>query len=436
MRKRGWGVLIAAVVVAATLIGCSQKSSSSAEKPKVTLRFATQSMTDATGVVTKGILSDFMAKNPNVTISIESYPGNDLITAINTEVMAGNTPDVFTFWRPESGWNVPSYAKAGALANLTALSKSPALKDLFPAYAWRTASEIDGIVYCIPRTSYYDEFVVNKALFNKYGIPLPATWADLVSGITALKSHGIIPWVNTTGALLDDSSRLFFNILNNQVGNQKALDLMEGKASWLQPDVMPALQAFVTVAANNGPPDQAVLSTTQAISKYLNTGKAAMMLDNNGQINSNISKEALPDMVPLPFPVLPGGVEKSPTTEADVTNLVYASAKAYADPAKKPYIDQLIIDLVDKKAATAYVEQAGLTVPQLGLTINQALVPKFIIDANEIANKEPGQKWLLSFVSANNRSTFRDIINKVWYGTMNAQQLRDALQSGLYGKTS
>jgi raffinose/stachyose/melibiose transport system substrate-binding protein len=384
--------------------------------------------------VTKGLLASYMEKNPNVTIQIEEYQGNDLITAINTAMMAKNVPDVFTFWRPESGWNVPSYAKSGALADLTELSTNPAIKDIFPEFAWRTAKQIDGVVYCIPRTSYFDEFVVNKNLFEKNGIALPTTWDNLTKAIAALKSKNIIPWVNTTGPLLDDSSRMFFNILNRVVGNEKALKLMGGKESWLAADVQPALEYTVALCANNGPPDQSVLSTSQAIAKYLNTGTAAMFLNNNGQINTAIAPEAMPNMVALPFPATPVIVEKGSSTEADVTNLVYASAVSYKDAVKRPYIDELIIKLVDKAAAKAYVEVAGQTVPHVGLNINTALVPKFILDANAIAEKQIGNKWLLSFIAADNRNTFREVINNVWYGKLDARQMAEALQKGLYGK--
>lgn len=404
--------------------------------PKATMRFATGSLTsDQTGAVTKSLIAVFKKNNPNVTLNIEEYQGNDLIPAINTAIAADNCPDVFTFWRPESGWNVPAYVKAGAIADLTALSQTPAFKDTFPEFAMRTAKQIDGIVYCIPQRSYYDVFLVNKVVFDKFKIPLPTTWDALVSACAALKANGIIPWTNTTGALLDDSSRHLNNILNRVVGNTKALKLMGGTASWLDADVMPALQAFVAICANNGPPDQSALSQTQAISKYLNTGAAAMMLDNNGG-NTNIPATAQANLIAMEFPILPGGVEKTSSTEADVTTLCYASAKSYKDTNKKGYIDALITTLCDKTAAKAYVEQANVLVPHLGLTIDQSFITPLVLQANAIAEKQIGNKWLLSFVSADNRSSFRDAINEVWYGKMNAQQLADALQKGLYGKTN
>ncbi len=435
MSRKILAVLLVAALAAATGWAGGQKDAGAAkDKPKVTLRFATGSLVDRGGTVTKGLLASYMEKNPNVTITIEEYQGNDLITAINTAIMAKNTPDVFTFWRPESGWNVPSYARSGALADLTELSKNPAIKDLFPDYAWRTAKQIDGIVYCIPRTSYFDEFVVNRTLFDKNGIPMPNTWDALLNAVKALKSKNIIPWVNTTGPLLDDSSRLFFNILNRVVGNEKALKLMGGTESWLAADVLPALEYTVAVAANNGPPDQSVLSTSQAIAKYLNTGAAGMFLNNNGQINTAVSTAVMPDLVALPFPATPVIVEKSSSTEADVTNLVYASSVSYKDAVKRPYIDELIIKLVDKAAAKAYMEQAGQTVPHVGLEFNKSLVAKFILDANAIAEKQVGNKWLLSYISADNRNSFREVINNVWYGKLDAKQMAEALQKALYGK--
>ncbi len=435
MSRKISAVLLAIALAAAVgWAGGQKEPGTAAAKQKVTLRFATGSLVDRGGTVTKGLLASYLEKNPNVTITIEEYQGNDLITAINTAIMAKNTPDVFTFWRPESGWNVPSYARSGALADLTELSKNPALKDVFPEYAWRTAKQIDGIVYCIPRTSYFDEFVVHKTVFDKNGIPMPTTWDALVNAVKALKSKNIIPWVNTTGPLLDDSSRLFFNILNRVVGNEKALKLMGGTESWLAPDVQPALEYTVAVAANNGPPDQSVLSTSQAIAKYLNTGAAGMFLNNNGQINTAVSTAVMPDLVALPFPATPVIVEKGSSTEADVTNLVYASSVAYKDPVKKPYIDELIIKLCDKAAGKAYIEQAGQTVPHLGLNVNTSLVAKFILDANAIAEKQIGNKWLLSYISADNRNSFREVINNVWYGKLDAKQMAEALQKALYGK--
>ena len=401
--------------------------------PRVSMRFASTSLEDRAGDVVKDRLNEFLRQNPNVTLSIEDYPGNDLIPAINTAVMANNLPDVFLFWRPESGWNVPAYVEKGVLANLTALIKSPAFEGVFPEFALATASQIGGVFYCIPRLSYFDEFLVNKAIFEKFNIPLPTTWENLMNAVPALKRNGVIPWQNTTYTLLDGSSRLLFNILNRQIGNQKALALFSGTAHWTDSDVLTGLRYFVTLAANNGPPDQNVLNQNQSISKYFSTGASAMLLENNGG-NVNIDQAIMKDMVAMPLPIIPGGVEKEPSTQKDVTNLVYASAKEYANPSKKDYIDRMIIMLANRDAAKAYVEQANQLAPHLGLDINPASILPLNLQAMQVAEVQPGRKWLLSYVSAEFRSVFRDACNEIWYGNMNAEQFSAAMEAAFYGK--
>lgn len=98
----------------------AQGSAAAEELPDVpvTIRFATQSMDRETSV-RYSVLEQFQKDYPNVTLEIEESPGNDLITKINTDVMGDNTPDMFTFWRPESKWNVDKYIEKGAIADLT-----------------------------------------------------------------------------------------------------------------------------------------------------------------------------------------------------------------------------------------------------------------------------------------------------------------------------
>jgi len=397
------------------------------------MRFACGSLADRSGEVLMGRINEFRRLNPNVTLSIEEYAGNDLIPAINTAIMANNCPDVFLFWRPESGWNVPAYAERGALADLTPLIKSSVYAGVFPEFALATASQVKGVFYCIPRTSYYDEFLVNKTIYEKFNIPLPDTWEKLMFAVPELKKNGIIPWQNTTAHLLDSSSRLLFNILNRQVGHEKALDLFVGKAHWTDADVLTGLRYFVTLAANNGPPDQNVLNQSQSIAKYLCTNSAAMLLENNGG-NVNIDEETMKHLIAMPFPIIPGGVEKESSTQKDVTNLAYASAKEYANRDKKDYIDRLIVMLTNREAAKEYLEKSNQIVPHLGIDFNPAMILPLNLQAIQVAEKQPGRKWLISFTPAEFRTIFRDACNEIWYGNMNADQFARLMEGAFYGK--
>jgi hypothetical protein len=113
---------------------------------------------------------------------------------------------------------------------------------------------------------------------------------------------------------------------------------------------------------------------------------------------------------------------------------VYASAKEYANPNKKDYIDKLIIALANRDAAKHYLEKANQIVPHLGLDINPAAILPLNLQAMQVAEKQPGRKWLISYVPANLRSIFRDACNEIWYGNMNTEQFIALMENAYYGK--
>jgi ABC-type glycerol-3-phosphate transport system substrate-binding protein len=224
-----------------------------------------------------------------------------------------------------------------------------------------------------------------------------------------------------------------FNILNRYIGHQKALNLFNGTARWTDPDVVRAVNHFVTLAANNGPPDSNVLNQNQVVAKYLNGRLAGMYLDNNGG-NVNIDRDVMDDLIALPLPIIPGGVETVPSTQQDVTNLAYASAREYANATKKPLIDQLIIALTSREAAREYLERANVIVPHLNIDYNPAMILPLNRQSMQVAQAQPGRKWLISFTPAEFRTIFRDACNEIWYGNMNAVQFTNLMQSSLYGR--
>lgn len=401
----------------------------------VTIRFATQSMTDTTAPVLLGILDQFQKDYPNVKLEIEESPGNDLITKINTDIMGDNTPDIFTFWRPESKWNVDKYIEKGAIADLTELvNTDPFFKDLFPDYAWKTAT-VNDKVYCIPRSNFYIEFLVNKTVFDQYGIELPTDWDKLKEACVKLKENGIIPWCVDTKEGMDDSSRLFNAIINRAVGNEKGLELLKGNESFQQEDVIRALDYFLEVSSGYAPEDGPVLSISQAVEKYLNTGRAGMVLSNCTVIDKCLTDDILKDLVVLDLPLTPVSVIDQPSLEQDLTNLVYISADAYADQDKQEYVVELMKRIVSKEAAKLNVEVERQAVPHLGLDIDPAKVTDLQRQASAIAEKSPGDKWLLSFAKPGPVDNFRIVINESWYGKYKTgAEMAKALDDALYQK--
>lgn len=400
----------------------------------VTIRFAVQTL-DREKSTVYAALEQFQEDFPNVTIELEESPGNDQIQKINTDVMGNNTPDIFFFWRPEARWNVDKYIEKGAIADITEWVNSDEFFDgLFPEYCWRTAT-VDDKIWAVPLESFYVEFLVNKEVFDEYGIELPTDWDKLVSACQQLSENGIIPWAVDTKAGLDDSSRVFNAIMNRAVGNAKGLELLKGNESFQQEDVIRALGYFLDVVKNYAPEDAAVLDYNQAIEKYLNTGKAGMILGNATQIDMNLTEEIMEDLIAMEFPLTPEAVIDKPSTEQDLTQLVYFGVDGWNDENKQPYLKELAKRFTSREFAKIFREDERHLIPQLGVDIDPSKVSDMQRQAAEVAENCDGDKWLLSYAKSGPVDEFRTVINDAWGGKYDsAEELAKALDNALFGK--
>lgn len=404
-----------------------------ASEEKVTIRFATGALNEGSAI---GILLDeFTAENPNVTIELEEAPGNDLIYKINTDIMADNCPDVFTYWRPETKWDFDTYISVGAIADLSELKDSEHFQGMYPEYAWETGT-VDGVVRGIPRVNFYTCFIVNRTLFEELGLELPTDWDKLVAACEGLYAAGYIPWATDTGENLDDASRLFNAVIEATVGNARGLSLMQGLESWQQEDVIEALGYFMQVAkAGYCPEDASVLTDSTVISKYLNTGRAGMLINNAGQVWYNMPFEVMDDFEALNFPLTPTTQVDGPFNELDLTNLIYVSAKSWEDPLRKEVITKLIEKLTSREAAKMYAEIDRSIIPNLDVELDESLVHPLQSQAADLAYAAESCKWMLSKTSSDVVDDFRLTINGVWYGEFEtAEQLAERLDENLFGK--
>ena len=109
---------------------------------------------------------------------------------------------------------------------------------------------------------------------------------------------------------------------------------------------------------------------------------------------------------------------------------MYASAKSYADPAKKDAIVELIHALTSRDAAKIYAEVDRAIIPHLGVTLDESKVHPLQQQAADLAYSAESCKWMLSMTSSDVVDDFRLTINAVWFGEITtpedlAQRLDD-----------
>ena len=134
---------------------------------------------------------DYMAAHPNVTIEITVLENEAFKTKLTTVMQSGDPPDIFQSW---GGGGFNQQVEAGLLKDITAdLEADSAWKESFAPGALGVYS-YQGKNYGVPWDMGMVGFWYNKDLFEQAGIDAPpATWAEFLEDVQALKDAGITP---------------------------------------------------------------------------------------------------------------------------------------------------------------------------------------------------------------------------------------------------
>ena len=130
----------------------------------------------------------FMAEHPNITINITVMENEAFKAALQTNLQAGDVPDLFQSW---GGGGLRAQVEAGLVRDITDLA-APWIDIINPGALpiW----QVDGLQYAIPYNLGMVGIWYNKALFEDAGVEAPfETWDDLLAGVDTLSSAGITP---------------------------------------------------------------------------------------------------------------------------------------------------------------------------------------------------------------------------------------------------
>ena len=138
----------------------------------------------------------FQAKYPDVKIEFSSIPNENYPAARASRLSAGNIdvglagPQALPSYVPASNEGDDArLARAGGFVDLTGMSF---MKNFTPSVL--DVIKFDGKQYTVPTgLSYYTGVFYNKAIFTKYGLAIPTTWAEFVKLCETLKSNGVTP---------------------------------------------------------------------------------------------------------------------------------------------------------------------------------------------------------------------------------------------------
>ncbi|QOS78584.1 extracellular solute-binding protein [Paenibacillus sp. JNUCC31] len=250
--------------------------------------------------ITNEALKVFQEKHPNIKIVGEFAPSSGYFDKLNTQLASGTAPDIFFL-----GGNVVDYAKKDVLLNLDPYVGNELNLDGMDA-TMVEYGRLDGKLQHISAGANARGIVVNQALFDQAGIPLPAsdwTWEDYAAISKELSDKlgkGYYGTYNFTvdgmDIFLKQRGKQLYDMKNGTLGFAKE-DILEWFTYWEQASksggvVTPELQV-------SNPPDD----TSKSL---LITGKAAMSLLPSNQLAAfqSLTEDKL---ILLPVPRGPKG---------------------------------------------------------------------------------------------------------------------------------
>jgi multiple sugar transport system substrate-binding protein len=186
--KLSLGTAFGAVALAALLVaGCSSSgstpsSTSSSSSQKVTLTFWSwvPNLNQVVAIWNKS--------HPDIQVQVQVQAGGDEeLTKLLTAAKAGNPPDLAQVEYQA----LPTLVSNNYLANIATYASS--LRGDFPAGIWNQVTLGTSAVYGVPQDAAPMAFFYRADLFKKYGLTVPATWAQFAAD--AKKLHAEAPGV-------------------------------------------------------------------------------------------------------------------------------------------------------------------------------------------------------------------------------------------------
>ncbi|MEU8694048.1 extracellular solute-binding protein, partial [Streptomyces sp. NPDC048665] len=232
---------------------------------------------DAANKVEKQIVDTFN-KTSKVKAVLDTIPGADYQSKLNTIINTPQAPDVFFNW---GGGSIAPFVKKNLLLPLDdMIAKDPGLKSNFLPSVFNTAV-IDGKSYGVPMRGTQPVLLFNnKKVLASAGLSVPKTWDDLINDVKVLKAKGITP-IALGGGDQWPTLMWFEYVFDRLAGPDLFRKALAGdKTAWASPDSQRALGMLkqLTDAGAFGSNFDSVKFTDGGSPALLAKGKAAFEL--------------------------------------------------------------------------------------------------------------------------------------------------------------
>ncbi|UFU14018.1 sugar ABC transporter substrate-binding protein [Curtobacterium sp. C1] len=324
LRRALLGVL-AAVSATALLAGCSTSSGAgsasgdyeqAAKDTKATLTYAVWDENQVEAI--KANLAGFAKEYPDITVNVDVTPFANYWTKLQTQGSSDTLPDLF--WM--NGPNFQLYAANGKLAPITGEVRAGAIDPAKYSSALNDLYTYDGTQYGVPKDFDTIGVWMNKALFEKAGVPMPSkdwTWDEFQETGAELSQKLRADGAYGAAGGMDGQTTYYDTIL--QAGGSVLGD--DGKKSEYDSKASEeGLQFWTDLIKSGASPSIKQLTDTTA-DQWFTSGKLAMYQGGSWFRSALTGTDLETDVVVYP---LPKGKEQA-TVIHGVSNVVSANSK-------------------------------------------------------------------------------------------------------------
>ncbi len=415
--------VVAGVALASSVLVLGGCSGETKDEGPVNLTWWHNGVNDPTLGYWQDVADDFMAANPNVTITIEAIQNEDLQrTRIPVALQSGDAPDLFQQW---GGGELAAQVDSGYLMDLTNVLPDDIARLGGAVAPW----SYDGAVYGIPYTFGVEGVWYRPSLFEAAGIDSePATMDELMDAVEALKAAGIAPiavgagdkwpsahwWYNfalrscskevmqASGTSFDFSDPCFVE------AGQQLEDFIAAE---------PFNEGFAATSAQQGATSSAgLLATGKAAMELMGNWEPAVLLGILGPDTPEAAELSV-DLAWFPMPATTGG-KGDPTAALGGGDGFSCYVDAPAECAD--LLSYISSDEVQKK----YAEIVG-GLPVAPAAASSVTDPNLIELAEVSGNAGYVQLWLDTTYGTNVGGAMNDAIVAIFAGTGTAQDVVD-----------
>jgi len=216
----------------------------------------------------------FKAENPGIEVQLNTFDHEAYKTAIRN-FLATEAPDVALWF---AGNRMKYFVDQNLFMDVSDVWESEGLYDSMASS--KKALTVDGKQYGVPYSYYQWGVYYRTDIFDKYGLKEPKTWDEFMQINDTLVRNGVTPITIGTKYLWTAAG--WFDYLNLRVnGYEYHMDLMAGKASYLDPELDKVFDLWADlVNGNHFLKNHATYSWQEAQAPFIN-GEAAMYLIGN-----------------------------------------------------------------------------------------------------------------------------------------------------------